>query len=250
MLLFYHATKKRLKTFRQLLVVKLEAVNKLFLAIYHASQATKPHAGVRIDGPFHGDSLVTSGILDQIIDFRNYQYASNHQHLINNGQYLIEKKMRIDERSFHFVAFAGDHIVGCVRLTPAPFELSSLHPEVKKLNHKYEYGGYLEISRLICASDRLPRSRVGERLLLSAGKWALVSNRRKGLFAITRGNNHRKFSKYGFCIQNDQPFSVATRAGAGYNIISATFRDITANVVKNLISVKTNNTPLISKRRI
>jgi hypothetical protein len=178
----------------------------------------------------HVPGELTTVLKKELADFRNHQFQ-NAPYLLSDTQNEIETKLKIDNRSFHFVARkkTSYEIVGTVRLTPYPFELSELLQN-SRINFT-ELKNKLEISRLV--TDPSVRD-VGKKLLLFAGIHAMEQASHDGFIAICQKEKMGLFKKFGMHALNG-PEKVKGRPH-DYFVIASNFRTMKKAVMKSYVT--------------
>lgn len=180
---------------------------------------------VRFSGP-HLGSDIGADLWREIERFRHARYAEKQQYLFSQEQQEIEEKLQLDARSFHFIARdANDEIVGLIRLTPSPFELSELHPSFKRASKGC--ASYLEISRLLAH----PNFRtLGQRLLLYSGRWAFMTAQYGGFIAICKQDLQRFMAKFGMLPMMKRPVILPSRNNGKYLLVGGSMTQVFSHV--------------------
>jgi hypothetical protein len=133
-----------------------------------------------LHGPLFWSNPSHQAILQEMVRFRTQENITHAPHLETPAQHLIEQSLRLDERSVHFVATAQNQVTASLRLTPAPFEISLLCPDVKPNEN------YFEFSRLCTFRDSKDRALVTRMLLIRAGLWLFSSTKAQGIVALCK----------------------------------------------------------------
>lgn len=157
--------------------------------------------------------------MEKIRAFRQAQYRCIAPYLLSPFQEEIEEGLRLDQRSLHFVAVHGERIVGALRATDPPFELSALSPELHELTSQFR--GYKEISRLV-VDPEWSGAFVGEKLLLGTGRWLLAKTDVQGFVLICRENRRRYFEHYGLRPVTEGPYRIPERSNRLYYVMAIT----------------------------
>lgn len=190
-----------------------ERLDSIALGIH---QALLRHADVNdfiVVGPFPGTD---EALLQRVLEFRSVQYRAKRQYLHAAEQQDLERRLRLDERSQHFVAQFGDRIVGSVRLTPSLFEFSALAPSLAA--EAEAFATYVELSRL--AVDPVGgRQRVTTSLLVAACHWARASHY-SGVVALCRRASRVIFERYGLGATSQSPHFIPWRGSEPYALMA------------------------------
>jgi hypothetical protein len=171
--------------------------------------------------------------LDQINAFRAAQYHTLSPYLLEPEQLAIDARCQLDERSQQFVAvhypdpaFPDEPaIIGCSRVTPAPFELSQLTPELAEAASHYP--GYWELSRLV-VDAQYSSGFVGEKLFMGAARWLCLTTDIPGFLLICKTRRKRYFEYYGLKAHagadgQPQSFVIPCRKSQTYYLMTGTF---------------------------
>lgn len=183
-------------------------------------------------GPISGKTLDPE-TLKKISKFRDRTYSSLCPYLSSEKQKQIDKSLALDDRSTHFYALnRKKEIVGCLRLTPGPFEITGLTPELAEVAKNYTE--YLEISRYI-AANRAPF--VAERLLFVAGSWIWTRTPYRGMIAFCRNKLKEHYRRYGITDEDIAgPFDVLWRQPHPYFIVTADLEKIGRHIKRTFIT--------------
>jgi hypothetical protein len=192
---------------------------------------------LKIEGPIFGTELIQKNKMDELVEFRDSQYREMCPYLVNEENKTIERELKLDERSAHFIARKEGKIVGCLRLSPPPFEAVALNPTLTHITDKFK--NYFELSRLLTIQGRGRIPKVGNRLMLAAGKWAFLRTKKKGFVAVCKPDRARLFERYGFFKDNEVPFSIAIRPGNDYHIVSGDFTTMARTLMGGMFANKT-----------
>ncbi len=163
----------------------------------------KTFTKVRFIGPITADSPEYG----DVIRFRTQQNEKRAPHLEHSNQREIEERLRIDERSSHFAIAKAGMIVACVRITPAPFELSELSPVFAK--RAEEFKDFLEFGRL-CTDHGLERKALyASMLVVWAARASFADGKFHGVVAVCRPNRVSYMEKLGL---EADPLSVSVES--------------------------------------
>jgi predicted N-acetyltransferase YhbS len=196
-----------------------ERLDTLALGIH---QALLRHAGgndICVIGPFSGTD---EALLGRVLDFRSIRYRTKRQYLHAAEQLDIERRLRLDERSQHFVAQCGDRIVGSVRLTPPPFEFSALAPSL--VAEAEAFATYVELSRLV-VDPVAGRQKVTASLLVAACHWARAANY-PGVVALCRRASRVIFERYGLSATSRSPHFIPWRGSEPYALMAGAWPEL------------------------
>ena len=162
--------------------------------------------------------------LDEIEAFRNEMYQEKQNYLIAKDEESRNIEKELDRRSYHAIAYNKQkEIVAVTRLTPYPFELTTILGEGKTSPFKR----YLEISRLVAKNKN---SGIGRRLLIKSGCFAIRSKCYDGFIAICRDENYTVFQKFG--LNKIETFKYEQRFDANYHFICANFLKVSTSTIK------------------
>jgi predicted N-acetyltransferase YhbS len=167
--------------------------------------------------------------LQKLRSFREKIYASENPALLSEIQNKLKIEEELDRRSFHFVAYDDQLLVGCLRVTPYPFEMETITSRLKEFTSQLE--GYLELNRLVV----LPQYRahgIGKKL-----SYLCFLRFRKsdylGMASICKKERAPTFERLGMECLNSSPIVVPERANAEYFVMAAGWyhlmRDVTVN---------------------
>ncbi len=189
----------------------------------------------------HSPNDLSVEFLQEVSSFRSRHYEQSCPYLLSTSQAEIESKLLLDERSYHVIARSklSGEIVGALRLTPAPFELSELF-DISSLQEA-DYINKLEIGRLITNSSV---RNVGKKMMMLAGIFSSENTTHNGFFGTCRAEKMTYFEKFGMKIVS-QEVSLRGRPNT-YFIISSDFKTMRINVLKNFVSRLSHN-PFKSK---
>lgn len=184
-------------------------------------------ADVKLDvdvvGPIAGNRL-DSELLEKLIQFRKEN--ADHQFLVNDYQLELERRLKIDERSFHFIAIQDGQIRGALRATPGPFELSALTPELASVADGYDQ--YLEVSRMVLDAEGR-KGWLGLLLCYAVVRWGSTS-KWDGMIALCRRANANRFSFLGFQSRGHREFVVPQRENGLYSFMASPWSDFVSRL--------------------
>jgi hypothetical protein len=166
------------------------------LTIFLAKQYIEMNTKIVIHGPCRLDDGKNADLVRRAISFRRQQNIVRAQYLEDMKQENIESRLQLDRRSTHFIATMNNRIIACVRLTPAPFEMSLLNPTLQQYQAQ-RYQGYFEFGRLCTDVNLTNKGEVAKYLLIKAGLWAMSAPRSRGLVGICKENKVRFMQKFG-----------------------------------------------------
>jgi hypothetical protein len=175
-----------------------------------------------IVGPLNEADAENRPLIEGIASFRREQNLRRVPYLETEAQHRLEARLGLDARSFHFAACADERIVASVRLTPAPFELSVLLPDLDV----GAYASYLEFSRL-CVAEHLPRPLRLEaisQMVTSAGVWCLAHPEYGGIVALCRADRIAFMRKVGLRCKN-RNLAIPDR-GEDYALMAGSRREL------------------------
>jgi hypothetical protein len=193
----------------------------------------------------HTPQDLTPTLLNEIQLFREKIYSIKCPYLLEKHQLEIERKLSLDERSFQVIARkkSNDLMVGSLRLTPYPFELTELSQHLDW--SKAEYSKNLEIGRLL--TDPTVRN-VGKKILILAGIHASEkTNGYNGFIGISRTQNISYFKKYGMSVISKEINLIGRPTK--YQVIQADFKTMRKNVLKNFVT-RLMALPSLTKERV
>ena len=173
---------------------------------------------VEISGPIAGADL-TPELRNFLKDFR--EEHADHSYLNSEFHAQLEDELSLDERSHHFIAYRDGEILGVVRATEAPFELSHMTAELKEA--AADFGDYFEISRMILSQKGRERW-VGLILCFALVEWG-ITTQKKGLVALCRQVNARRFGFLGFKVVGDREFRISQRENGTYRLMASRWSD-------------------------
>ncbi|MDB5820173.1 MAG: hypothetical protein JWQ11_3813 [Rhizobacter sp.] len=153
-----------------------------------------------------------------------HQRMAGLHHLQEASQLLIERRLRIDDRSTHCCLYRRDVLVAVVRLMPAPFEAGELHPGLGRL--AADFDGHLDFGRLVASPDAHDSRRV-PLLLAQASRWACLAGY-DGTTALARAPQRRLYQRFGLRAVSELPSRLATRGDAAYWLLQGEWSAIAA----------------------
>lgn len=172
------------------------------------------NAGYLIKGPILSSS---ADEMDAIIRFRSRHYNASKSYLHSSTQIELDEKIQSDARSQHFVLTRSDEIVGCARLTPAPFEFGELSTSLQNLAPAYSR--YLELSRLV-VDPVASKDRITSAFIFFILHSAISSNNKnEGIIALCQGAPRKIFERYGMHRQSSEDYIIADRDNNIYSLL-------------------------------
>lgn len=156
-----------------------------------------------------------------IKEFRTRQIAQSvASYLEDHEQLEIEKDLQIDERSLHFYLTNQEQITACLRLTPRPFELSSVRAWTS--DQEKVFDGYYEFSRLCTSASSPMQVRSIARLLLHSAYYVLTKKNAKGFIGLCRPERKSFLQKMGLkvCVNS---FWIPQRQGYYFWLAASRF---------------------------
>jgi hypothetical protein len=174
--------------------------------------------GVEICQASHSESLESA-----LVQFREAEYQARElSYLLNKPSKSDNDFSAVDRRSLHIWAEKGERIIGAMRVTRAPFELSQLVPG--SLLGRRNFENYVEFSRLLIgASDGV--SALAKRLIASACLYGMETGA-SGVIAICRAPQRRLFERLGLSTMPES-FVVPERQGGKYWLVHGSWSEIT-----------------------
>ncbi|MBS1964154.1 MAG: hypothetical protein JST04_18220 [Bdellovibrionales bacterium] len=171
----------------------------------------KKFSSVRFVGPI----LADSPDYERVMKFRADQNRLRAPYLEDDVQLEIERRLRLDERSLHFVLERSGEIAASVRVTPPPFEFSALSPILE--NRAEEFAGYYEFGRL-CTDVALGRKAIYAGLLvIKAAQHVFLHEMASGIVGVCRAERVSYMKKLGLNVDGEPAF-VPSRQAA-YRVI-------------------------------
>ncbi len=137
---------------------------------------------VKVTGPL----LFGSNDYLRMMEFRSAQNQLRAPYLEEKHQAEIEARLKIDERSLHFILEKDGEIAVCVRLTPLPFEFSALSPDFEKKVQGFD--NYLEFGRLCTAHHLERKGFYAGILVVKAAHYVFSNHLAKGFVGICKSN--------------------------------------------------------------
>lgn len=138
-----------------------------------------------------------------------------------------------DERSTHFYALdKKGEIAGALRLTPEPFEISTLTPELAVAASRYAQ--FFEISRY--AVER-KHADMAERLLFFAGVWILRKSTAAGVIALC-SEKLKEYYRHHYGIKEEdisESFLIPERKSAPHFIVKVEFSKLFRQMMERFV---------------
>ncbi len=177
--------------------------------------------GLHVHGPL---TIGVDGprVIDEIQQFRQEEYTRTAKYLTEDFQESLEKRLKIDEKSFHFFARYQGKIIASLRITPPPFEMTELSTELK--NAVLQHKNYLEIGRLL-VKDGYQKAGLGKKILFQAMLFSYFSDY-EGFIAICREHRRKEFERFGMKPYQRQKFILPSRQSAHYYFLTGRFSDL------------------------
>lgn len=169
---------------------------------------------VEVFGPIPG-LLLSDEVMEAIREFR-FSHCDT-PYLFNEFHQNLEQELKIDQRSYHLIAHTRGEILGVMRVSPAPFEVSHLTPELHTKSQ--ELSDYLEVSRMILSEEGRRKS-VGLILCFSIVNWGRQTSH-KGLIALCRPQNASRFGFLGFAPVTQEKFIIPHREDGVYRLLGS-----------------------------
>lgn len=156
-----------------------------------------------------------SSYTDIIKDFREKTYSQRAPYLLGTEHLDLINEVELNERSYHFLGESKETILSTLRLTPYPFEITALFPQLDEQIQK-NFSNYIELSRLI--------SKNREQTLFLFMQAALFAQKMgyTGFISICSPKNYQKFKKFGLQAYGEA-LEISYRNNQKYYIISANF---------------------------
>ncbi len=190
-------------------------VNQLFVNYLHGL-INSQHQLTVFSKDYHSSPIA------QLRDYRDMQYLIRGQsYLLHEQQSKSEQLTLADQRSQHIWIRREGHIVGAMRATPMPYELSFLAPS--DFLQRYCPANYLEFGRLVtsAANDVAAISRT----LIASACLHGVTHQFAGVVAMCKSPQRRLFERFGLTAVPEQ-FTVAERNDGKYWLLIASWADI------------------------
>jgi N-acyl-L-homoserine lactone synthetase len=166
--------------------------------------------------------------LERIVEFRHSQYCGRRDYLYAEEQQRIERRLRIDQRSHHFIAESGDRIVGSLRLTPGPFEFEALSPSLAA--YGTGLAAHAELSRLVVESTA-SRHNVTASLVVTACEWARAHGY-SGIAALCGRGSRAIFVQYGLSPVSGSGHRIPWRGGETYTLMAGGWPEMIASTTR------------------
>lgn len=198
------------------------------MSVFERSEAFLSSRGLVFYGPLFQANPLHQSKVDEIITFRTEQNLTRASHLESERQKRIEATLALDARSVHFAAELNGQIQASVRLTPAPFELGLLLPELDLT----PYRQYFEFSRLCTGIESPRKARIAQALVIRAGHWLFTSTSAEGIVALCKQDNVAYMTRFGLHKIRTE-LSVKGRDGA-YTLMGNDKESIKAKILSEL----------------
>lgn len=169
---------------------------------------------VKVTGPIPG-LMLSPELRAALAEFR--ELNAETRYLFSDFHRELEERLRIEDRSYHLIAHRGDEILGVMRVTPRPFEISELNTEL--CEDSQNLGNHLEVSRMILNKEGR-RSWAGVILCFAVVKWG-VQTGHEGLIALCRPSNAGRFGFLGFQPHTNKFYTIPERESGQYKLLAS-----------------------------
>lgn len=177
----------------------------------------------KVLGPLYLDVDSDRAIVERALAFRRAQNLVRAPYLESIAQREVEQRLRLDERSAHFVALQGEEIVATLRMTPAPFEISEIIAE-RTLESKGDFDDYVEVGRLCTDVHLQQKARVARQITLTAILWQIERLSCRGALALCKQDKVKLFRRFGLTLVAER-ICIPSR-GSDYCIIAGSRQDV------------------------
>ena len=177
-------------------------------------------SSVRVTGPIPG-LMLSSDLRKALTEFR--ELNAETRYLFSDFHRDLEERLKIDDRSYHLIAHRADEILGILRVTPHPFEISELNNELR--DDSRDLCNYLEVSRMILNKEGR-RSWAGVILCFAVVKWGIQTGY-DGLIALCRPSNAGRFGFLGFQSYTNKFYTVPEREFGQYKLLASDWNTFT-----------------------
>jgi len=180
--------------------------------------------------------------VERIKQFRETQYRERVSYLLTPEQLELEQRLALDERSAHFGAIRGTQVVGCVRITPAPFEFQTLSSSLSEMSPQFQ--GYAEFSRLVVAPEERA-AYVTTRLLVASCVWAMTEGY-SGILGLCRRASRTVFERYGLTAASEAQHLIPIRGTQQYTLMVGNWPQLitgTTRLSERLNRLRASNSP-------
>ena len=188
---------------------------------------------VELKGPLFLNRLEDRSLILKALVFRSEQNLKRAPWLESPEQHEIENSLNIDQRSAHFIALKNNEVLISLRLTPGPFELSAVAPEIAF--REQTHASYWEFGRLCTSLSLRNKGFLARFLLIRAGLWLFSQTDAKGIVAICQENKQRYMSKFALYKEGDS-FMIPSR-NARYCFISAPREKIISRFTREFLGM-------------
>lgn len=184
-----------------------------------------------LEGPFlgreeHGQQL------EEIRDFRQHEYTIAAPYLNDPQQESLESQHHFDKRSGHLLERDEKGIVGTLRFTAPPFEVSFLHLELGEV--LLDFPRHIEISRLLIRRDSQGAG-VLPRLLLMVGCALFLTTDAQGVIATCRRKLLPMLESFGLVPLIDRDFRLRGRPASDYVVMTGNFEEMIESFLQHMI---------------
>ncbi|QRX84054.1 GNAT family N-acetyltransferase [Glaciimonas sp. PAMC28666] len=169
----------------------------------------------------------TQAPIAEILSFRKKQYRNRRlDYLCEIGTVEEENESRVDQRSHHFWAEYNFEIIGSLRTTPHPFELTALAAAFSELATAYQ--SHLEFSRFVVRADT-QNPILSKKLLENAFLYA--RQQYLGVIAVCRTPQRRLFERFGLRAIHQTAITLPKRNNGDYWILEGNCDEVTRFVL-------------------
>ena len=143
-----------------------------------------------------------------------------------DGEAML-KNLALDERSFHLTVHRHAELIGALRLTVAPFELSR---ETGRQEIDHDYADHVEFGRLVMTRDA--SYRVSAEKLMAAGCLLALQKNKVGIVAMCRPVQARLFERYGLRRIIPSPITLPQRHNGSYWLLASTWQSMAEPIAR------------------
>lgn len=207
-------------------------IRKYFFALFQKSLIFyyKLNHNFHILGPIAGNNL-DQDRYSQILSLRNNRFKLLSPYLTKSSEERIDLSKHCD----HFLFYKNNKLQGAVRFTDFPLEFGSeLDQEITLTFSKKKYK---EISRLVTKGSE----KISKPLLTFSALHYIKEKEKDGFMAISKLKRTNLFKKFGMKVLN-QNITLKSRENGQYNLIHASFDELTSEHLKSVIKNKFKNT--------
>jgi hypothetical protein len=146
---------------------------------------------------FYLGSELDQATLDSVVEFRKKSLAPHFNYLFTEGHSKKVNEDEIDQRSYHLFLKSESKIIGAIRMTPMPFEATSIAAPTPSTKG---YENYLELTRMAVDKDFTHATKI---LLIYAGLSMHLETSYRGFVAICKRQFVKRFQLFGLEIRED-----------------------------------------------